>query len=210
MNPLERGIVDVLKQHMPEILASSVRRRAQSTIGADEGRLDVQHIPRFLVELRAGLRLFANASNHGAICAAIEELAPTSQRLVLEKVDLQDEHDIARARSVARRLSTQLGASSFAAQRAATAVSELSRNVVAYASPGYIEMLPTQGPPASITVVAVDKGRGIEQLDRILAGTYRSKTGLGKGLAGVKKLATRFDVVTGAQGTRVEAIISLV
>ena len=50
----------------------------------------------------------------------------------------------------------------------------------------------------------------IEGLDRILAGQYRSKTGLGKGLSGVKKLASRFDVATGHQGTRVEAVITLV
>ena len=43
----------------------------------------------------------------------------------------------------------------------------------------------------------------------MLSGRYRSRTGLGKGLLGVKKLSTRFDLETGPSGTRVEAEIAL-
>jgi serine/threonine-protein kinase RsbT len=210
MNPLERSILDVLKRHMPEILATSVRRRAQATIGVEDGRLDAQHLPRFLVELRTGLKLFASSSDHDAICSAIEARSPSRSAAIAERVELRDEQDIARARSVARRLAGQLGAGVFATQRVATATSELARNVVAYAPPGVIELIPGPGSPPTITIVAVDHGRGIEDLDRILAGQYRSRTGLGKGLLGVKKLASRFDVATSSHGTRVEAVISLV
>jgi serine/threonine-protein kinase RsbT len=58
-------------------------------------------------------------------------------------------------------------------------------------------------------VTASDRGNGIAQLDDILAGRYRSKSGLGKGLSGVRKIADRFDVHSAPTGTRVEAEVEL-
>jgi serine/threonine-protein kinase RsbT len=54
-----------------------------------------------------------------------------------------------------------------------------------------------------LRMYARDRGRGIRNLEQILRGEYQSKTGLGKGLLGVKRLAQRFDVKTGAQGTEI-------
>jgi serine/threonine-protein kinase RsbT len=36
-----------------------------------------------------------------------------------------------------------------------------------------------------------------------MSGRYRSKTGLGRGLLGTKRLADNFDIATGATGTRI-------
>ena len=46
-------------------------------------------------------------------------------------------------------------------------------------------------------------------LDHVLSGQYRSRTGLGQGLLGTKKVADRFHVETGATGTRVEFELDL-
>jgi anti-sigma regulatory factor (Ser/Thr protein kinase) len=42
-------------------------------------------------------------------------------------------------------------------------------------------------------------------LDAVMAGTYRSRTGLGMGLCGIKRLADRMDVQTGARGSVITA-----
>jgi serine/threonine-protein kinase RsbT len=36
-----------------------------------------------------------------------------------------------------------------------------------------------------------------------MSGRYKSKTGLGRGLLGTKRLADRFEISTGKHGTRV-------
>ena len=51
---------------------------------------------------------------------------------------------------------------------------------------------------------SLDLLRSLTDLERVLSGTYRSKTGMGLGLLGVKRLADRFDVRTGPNGTQVE------
>jgi serine/threonine-protein kinase RsbT len=201
---LEDAVVEVLKRHMPDILAGSVRRRAQAALGVEEGKLGPHHMARLTRELKNGLRLFADPKIHEAVLAELEALV-TLETQPSERVDIRSEPDISRARMRARELVTLLGGSSFAAQRAATVTSELSRNIVSYATKGVVELRPHKGPPARLTVVAIDEGPGIRGVDAILAGDYKSKTGMGKGLAGVKKLSNRFDVQTASTGTRVEA-----
>jgi len=61
----------------------------------------------------------------------------------------------------------------------------------------------------AVRVVVSDQGPGISNVDEIFAGLYRSKTGLGRGLAGVKKLASRFKLNTSPRGTTVEFEIGL-
>jgi serine/threonine-protein kinase RsbT len=120
------------------------------------------------------------------------------------------ELDVSRVRRRAWDLARALGASSFAAQRVATAASELARNIVIHAGHGRVELRAIgSGGRRGMTVRAIDSGRGIENLERILAGNYRSKTGLGKGLLGVKRMSRRFDVQTSPTGTTVEADVAL-
>jgi len=42
-----------------------------------------------------------------------------------------------------------------------------------------------------------------------MSGKYRSTTGLGRGLLGVKRLADRFTIKTGKGGTSIEAEVLL-
>jgi serine/threonine-protein kinase RsbT len=117
------------------------------------------------------------------------------------------EEDIARARSEARQLAAALGFTVIGQTRLMTAVSELARNIIQYAGEGQIDLTPTTALPG-VEIVAKDRGPGIPNLDRILAGDYRSRLGMGLGLRGVKRLAERFDVRTEAgRGTTVSALL---
>src|SRR5437762_1954274 len=79
-----------------------------------------------------------------------------------------------------------LGATALGSLRVASIVTELARNLVIYTDGGRIILEPHSGPPPSLAIIAADTGPGIPHLDQVLAGTYRGKTGLSKGLLGVK------------------------
>jgi serine/threonine-protein kinase RsbT len=70
-------------------------------------------------------------------------------------------------------------------------------------------MLPVSDLGHRIVVRAADSGPGISNLEQVLTGAYRSKTGLGRGLLGTKRLADKFGVATGASGTTVVAEVGL-
>jgi serine/threonine-protein kinase RsbT len=94
-------------------------------------------------------------------------------------------------------------------QRVATLVSELGRNIVSYTPGGTVELIPLDGPRPRVLVRAKDSGSGILNLEEIMDGRYRSRTGLGKGLLGSKRLSDRFDVRSTRDGTVVEAELEL-
>ena len=207
---LEQRVTLVLRRYMSEILAQSLRRKAQSAIQVPEGQLAQAHMPALREKIESGVRLFVDPALQAAALAELATLARTeASSIELERIGVSSEADISRARLRAREIAMTLGGTSYVAQRVATVASELSRNIVAYAGSGVIELKPMVGPPPSLTILAVDRGPGIADVDAIMSGTYRSRTGLGKGLAGVKRLAVRFDLQTSANGTRIEAELSL-
>ena len=124
-----------------------------------------------------------------------------------ETIELLAEDDIVAARRRARDVALNMGGTRLSAQRAATIVSELARNIVSYAKRGRIELRPD---PAArrLHIVATDRGPGITQLEAILAGRYRSKTGLGLGLRGCRNLADAMHVETSDQGTTISVEVA--
>lgn len=133
-----------------------------------------------------------------ALCGITEKPSRTV------RMEVRVEPDIASVRSEARRLCEAYGSSSYTIQRIATIVSELARNIVSYTTGGTIELHARTDGAARLQLVARDSGKGIPNLDEILAGNYRSRTGLGKGIAGCKRLADVFRIESTSSGTRVE------
>lgn len=116
---------------------------------------------------------------------------------------VRSEADMNATRSFAREICKLVGLMGYPTQKVVTAVSELARNIARYAGDGRV-CFRIDAATSSIVIVAEDHGPGIQGLDDILAGNYRSRTGLGRGLIGVKKLASRFSIETGTTGTRIE------
>ena len=107
------------------------------------------------------------------------------------------EDDIFTVRQRVRRVAEQLGFGAPDQTRIATAVSEIARNAHDYASGGRVELgVDDMGGRQSLVVRIVDQGPGIAELSAILAGRYRSATGLGIGITGSRRLMDRFDVLT--------------
>jgi serine/threonine-protein kinase RsbT len=125
-----------------------------------------------------------------------------------ETIEVIVEQDIVVARGRARVVALRMGASRLIAQRAATIVSELARNIIRYAERGRIELRPDTD-AQRLHIVAVDRGSGIAELEAIFAGRYRSKTGLGLGLRGCRNLSDTMHVETSAHGTTISVEVEL-
>jgi serine/threonine-protein kinase RsbT len=209
MTTIHEGLDAILGPHISPIMLASMKRRALSSLGLERAELAPQHLPALRHQLEAGIRLFVSFEAQAQVLADLDaftaEHAPAADPVV---VPIRTEADVSLARSRARTLAQRLGGGEFAIQRAATAASELARNILSYAGEGHVELCPR---PESDTLAlrAEDSGPGIADLESVLAGRYRSRTGLGLGLRGVKRLARHFHVLTGPTGTRVEADISI-
>lgn len=115
-----------------------------------------------------------------------------AQLLALE---LRLPEDVVRARQRARQLAERLGFDRQDQVRLATAVSEIARNAVMYAGGGRVEYaLEGRTPPQVLAVRIVDRGPGIVELPAILAGRYRSTTGMGIGIQGARRLVDQFQI----------------
>jgi two-component sensor histidine kinase len=122
----------------------------------------------------------------------------------LFSVHVRQDRDIVYARQRARFVAERLGFDVQAQTRIATAVSEVARNAYAYAGGGKVEFrLEEQAGRPVLAIEVSDQGPGIANVQTILAGGYRSPTGLGVGLAGAKRLVDRLEVATSKAGTAV-------
>jgi serine/threonine-protein kinase RsbT len=124
-------------------------------------------------------------------------MQPTTapQKDVIE-IAITVESDIVRARGAGRDMCRELGFNEINQVKVATAISELARNIFHYAKTGKVVLRRLRTPRAGIEIVASDNGPGIPDLKLVLSGSYQSRTGMGKGLLGSRRLMDYFDVVT--------------
>ena len=107
------------------------------------------------------------------------------------------EPDIVAARQEARRLAAEAGFAGSDLTLIATAVSEVTRNIVVHAGKGEVSMgRITSGGRDGILIVARDSGPGIADLDLALQDGYSTVESLGLGMPGAKRLVDEMDVET--------------
>ena len=134
-----------------------------------------------------------------------------SKLLRLLTVEIRFEQDVVLARQRARQLANSLGLEGQVQTRIATAVSEVARNAFQYAGGGRVEFsVLTEAHPGkpnrhrqTFVIEVRDTGPGIARLDEILAGRYRSESGLGIGIIGAQRLMDRLDIASSERGTAI-------
>lgn len=121
------------------------------------------------------------------------------------RVPITSSADIVVARQLARELADKLGFSSGDATVVATAVSELTRNIVEYASPGEMLLRPVEnGSRRGLVLVARDHGPGIQDIALAMRDGFSTSGRLGLGLPGVRRLMDEFEIVSEmGKGTQV-------
>jgi serine/threonine-protein kinase RsbT len=126
-----------------------------------------------------------------------------------ERIAIDSDADVVTARQRARALAVGLEMSTTDQTLLATAISEIARNIIAYAVRGevLIELVRDEGGRRGIRVVAHDDGPGIENLDNALQDGYTTGGGLGLGLPGARRLVDDFAIETAAgRGTTVTLV----
>ena len=114
-------------------------------------------------------------------------------------LELKYEPDIVAARQRSRQIAALLSFDVQDQTRIATAVSEIVRNAFEYASGGRVEFLLEEF-PAFLLVRVSDRGPGIRNLQEILSGQYVSRTGMGLGILGARRLMDRFEMENRPEG----------
>ncbi len=208
MNSLYQQLIAVLTRYMSGVNAHSVVGRAVRHSLLNPEQLSVRDLEAMMPTLDRGIRLFVEPSRQAQLWSELEALGGRKGSSS-QTVNIRTEQDISQARVLAKAMCENARARSFVAQKVATVVSELARNIVSYTPGGAIELVMSNDGQARILVRATDTGGGIGNLDEVLSGKYRSTTGLGRGLLGVKRLADKFNIKTGKGGTQVEAEVLL-
>ena len=112
-----------------------------------------------------------------------------------DHVSLASVADLVRARSTVRQIAAEIGFSVTDQTRLATAVSELSRNVLQTGATGWCEIADESDERVmQIRIVVVDHGPGIPDIDQAMQDGYSTRGGLGAGLPGVSRLMDSFAV----------------
>jgi serine/threonine-protein kinase RsbT len=125
-----------------------------------------------------------------------------------ERIAIESDADVVTARQRARALAVGLDMPTTDQTLLATAISEIARNITAYATRGEVCLDVVQdGGRRGIRVVASDEGPGIDDLEKALTDGYTTGGGLGLGLPGARRLVDEFDIQTApGQGTRVTLV----
>jgi signal transduction histidine kinase/DNA-binding response OmpR family regulator len=112
-------------------------------------------------------------------------------------VSIASENDLVLCRQRSRQIAGLLGFEGQDQTRIATAVSEIARNAFRYAGNGSIEfVLEGKTAPQVLLIRVSDRGPGIPNLQSILDGDYRSRTGMGLGLIGARRLMDQCEIQT--------------
>jgi serine/threonine-protein kinase RsbT len=193
----------VLLRYLPGTLAATSLERALAECGLNQQSFEQRHLPSVIAKLEASIRLFVDAREQGKMRSELGALIGLSERRAL-CLEITEEADVSRARLLMKRVCKDFRFSPETTQKCVTIVSELTRNIVSYTKGGTVEIEVTAD-PRRVQIRAQDSGNGIVKLDEILRGAYQSRTGLGKGILGVKRLAQSFDINTGPTGTDVRA-----
>lgn len=112
-------------------------------------------------------------------------------------VKIDSPADIVQARQQARALATQAGFSICDSTLITTAISEMTRNILEYASHGEITIsLLKNGSKQGVRIVATDQGPGIADISQVMQDGYSSRKGMGIGLPGTKRLMDEFEITS--------------
>jgi serine/threonine-protein kinase RsbT len=108
-------------------------------------------------------------------------------------VEINIESDIVVARSAGRELAREIGFGSADQTRLATAISELTRNIIQYAGSGVCTVVDeSANGSACIRVTVEDHGPGIADVEQAMADGFSTGRGLGAGLPGTRRLVHEF------------------
>lgn len=113
------------------------------------------------------------------------------------RVRIQSSADIVAARQQGRALASRVGFSNSNLTIIATAISEVTRNIVEYAKEGEVVItLVNDANKKGVKIVAADQGPGIADVSTAMRDGYSTGKGLGIGLPGARRLMDEFEIAS--------------
>jgi len=108
---------------------------------------------------------------------------------------IEDESQIGEARRDAQRLAMAYGLDATLTGRVAIAATELATNLFRHGGGGELLLQPLKaGAGEVIELIAIDRGRGMSDVDRCLSDGYSTGGTAGTGLGAVRRLSCEFDI----------------
>ena len=109
-------------------------------------------------------------------------------------IRIAKETDVYLAMEEAEKIAVSIGFDKSMALKIKTAVSELARNILKYATRGRVEISPVKEKKLGIEIIVTDFGPGIKDINKALEENFSSGGTLGLGLPGVRRLMDKFDI----------------
>ncbi|HEX9311822.1 MAG TPA: anti-sigma regulatory factor [Actinomycetota bacterium] len=113
------------------------------------------------------------------------------------RIAIASDADLVFARQKGRELAAGLGFSRSDATLIATAISEVARNILAYAGTGEIALSGIhQNGRNGVVVTALDSGPGIADVEAAMEEGFSTAGGFGMGLPGARRLMDEFVILS--------------
>lgn len=184
-----------LSQHMSPPNCRVLMAACAAASGVAEAALEPDHLPFITAQVDRMFSVFGVHPDVKARCIAnLRGAARQVEHRDVTLILITQEDDVITARNLGRDICHDLGFTEVAHVKVATAISELARNILKYAGKGQITLRRLPGERKGIEVIASDQGPGIADVELVLSPRYRSRTGMGVGLRGSRRLMDHFEV----------------
>ncbi len=208
----EQQVKDIIGAYVGPSVTTAILQHAVRVARVDVRRLSPADSSRLLHALEYPLKnMLRDPARRDACLRRLRDLLTEQKPAAVtgprrRVIRILGETDIVVARGAGREMCQLIGFRAVIQLKVATAISEMARNIIQYAGQGTVELKSLDSGRAGIEVNARDKGPGITNLDEVMSGSYRSRTGMGLGIKGVKNLMDEFEIRTAAgEGTEVIA-----
>ena len=137
-----------------------------------------------------------------------ETRAPQPESEAEVRLAIAVDSDLVTARAQGRAMAEQLGFPRPDPTLIATAISEVTRNILVHVGEGELILRPVfEANRDGLVVIATDDGPGIRDVESALRDDYSGRGGLGLGLPGARRLMDDFELTSDADsGTTVTMI----
>jgi serine/threonine-protein kinase RsbT len=206
------GLVGALKEHFSAPIARAVLTSTLRRAKLDTVPLDAAALPEIVHALERALPMYiADESRRNECVGRLRRLVPKGaeargtddprarpssrhQSIASTVVRVRTADDVGNVCEVGRDFARRVGFPPVDQTKIATAISELARNILLYAVTGEVRIASIESPRKGVEIVATDEGPGIADVVAVMSEGYRSRTGMGMGLKGAKRLMDSFDL----------------
>jgi len=205
MDDATGSVLEALGRYFPAEIARAIHASTLRRARLETGTLANGALSVFVSALEKALPMYiVDPARRGECIGAVRRLLPAGageeSDFVTTAVRVRSAREVLHASDTARHTARRIGFSALDQTKIATAVSELARNILLYVGDGEVRVTVLTTPRTS------HSGKGIDDVSLVMDAEYRSRTGMGKGLKGTKRLMDHLEIATRAgAGTTVTA-----